>query len=410
MKKRELLNATISHVSYVNKAANKKKFFLTKSEGDVNLTFEKEVKIIKGEDEAQKLVYGVVYEPEVLDAHGDFMNAAEIEKAAHTFMTEYRQIDKQHNFTAGAGELVESYVAPADMTVNEQVITKGSWVIVTKATDEIWEAIEKGDITGYSMGGVAEVVEIEKQEEETLLARITKAVSGILKGEVKDNFDSSRKRRDFRTAFDLFENVWWNEFWKDDPNTFDVERMKSAATDLIEILQTVINSENIFKALGGEEGLTQLKERDFTPVEKAGKKVSADRLAKLKTAQSAINDALADIESASTKTSEGEESTVKKEELQEVLKEALGPVSERLDKLEKGETEPVKKEEETPAEQPLTADVVKSLFTEALAPIQKRLDTVEKARGIQKSEQHVEKEEIEKEEDKPVDNFWKGLL
>ena len=89
---RELVNAQVTHVSYVDKGANQKRFFLTKSADEP--TFQKEVKVfINKEDEAQKLVYGVVYEPDVEDSHKDFMTAAEIEKAAHGFLKDARNID-----------------------------------------------------------------------------------------------------------------------------------------------------------------------------------------------------------------------------------------------------------------------------------------------------------------------------
>lgn len=152
---RELRNAKITHVSYVDKAANKLKFFLTKSEETPD--FELEVAITKANDPSKQLVYGVVYSPETLDAHGDFMNANEIEKAAHDFLVNARNIDVQHNFEAGFGQVVESYIAKQDDLENG--ITKGSWVLVTKATDEVWNKIQKGEITGYSMAGTAEVIE-----------------------------------------------------------------------------------------------------------------------------------------------------------------------------------------------------------------------------------------------------------
>ncbi|KJD52405.1 phage portal protein, partial [Bacillus amyloliquefaciens] len=138
-------------------AANKKKFFMTKS--SESPTFEKEVKLIAKAEDEKKLVYGVVYEPDIQDAHGDFMSADEIQKAAHGFLKNARKIDKDHNFQGGVGEVVESYVAPADFEVNGETIVKGSWVLVTKAGDEIWEQIKKGSITGYSMAGTAETVE-----------------------------------------------------------------------------------------------------------------------------------------------------------------------------------------------------------------------------------------------------------
>src|SRR5699024_10128445 len=151
---RQLKNAEITHVSYVNSAANKKKFLLTKSlEGKPD--FEKDVDVIIDKSDEKQLVYGVVYEPDVEDAHGDYMEADDIEVAAHNFMKEARNIDTNHDFESGVGEVVESYIAPADFEIGKETIAKGTWVMVTKASDEIWESIKKGDITGYSMAGTA---------------------------------------------------------------------------------------------------------------------------------------------------------------------------------------------------------------------------------------------------------------
>ncbi|WP_448011795.1 XkdF-like putative serine protease domain-containing protein [Bacillus altitudinis] len=158
---RELINAKITHVSYVDKAANQKQFFFMKSEKQND--FQKEIKVIAKADDAHRLVYGIVYEPNVADAHGDYMTPEEIEKAAHGFLKDAREIDKQHDFQGGVGEVVESYIAPSDFEMGDEMIKKGSWVLVTKASDEIWEQIQKGEITGYSMAGTAD---IRKQERE----------------------------------------------------------------------------------------------------------------------------------------------------------------------------------------------------------------------------------------------------
>lgn len=158
---RKLENVTVTHVSYVDKAANKKSFFLTKSADEP--IFETPVRLITKADDPQKLVYGVVYEPDVEDSHGDYMDAETIEKAAHGFMENYQQIDKQHDFTTNAGKVVESYVAPVDMTVGDVTIAKGTWVLVTKATDDLWEDIQKGEFTGYSLAGTAQVEDVKKE-------------------------------------------------------------------------------------------------------------------------------------------------------------------------------------------------------------------------------------------------------
>lgn len=165
MKKRKLKNLQVSHVSYVENGANQRKFFLTKSEEQPN--FDKPVKVIKSDDEEKRLVYGIVYEPDVIDAHGDFTDSETIEKAAHEFMLKYRQIDKNHDFVAGVGEVVESYIAPADMELNGEPVKKGTWILTTKADEETWEAVKKGEFQGYSLAGVAETEVIEEEVTKT---------------------------------------------------------------------------------------------------------------------------------------------------------------------------------------------------------------------------------------------------
>lgn len=155
-KKQELQDVTITHVSYVKRGANKKQFLFAKSaDSHKDPDVEFDVKVIKNDDAAKKLLYGIVYEPNEIDAHGDSMNADEIEKTAHEFMKFYRNIDTEHNLIAGAGYVVECYIAPVDMEIGTQKIKKGSWVLVTQATDEIWEDYLNGEITGYSMYGIA---------------------------------------------------------------------------------------------------------------------------------------------------------------------------------------------------------------------------------------------------------------
>lgn len=136
-----------------------------------NLRHLKKVRLFtKSEQDEQKLVYGIVYEPDVPDAHGDYMTAEEIEKAAHGFLADAREIDINHSFEGGTGVVVESYVAPDDFIIGTKRITKGSWVLVTRASDEVWEQIKAGIITGYSMAGTADVYEEEPVEKAGFLS------------------------------------------------------------------------------------------------------------------------------------------------------------------------------------------------------------------------------------------------
>jgi len=123
--------------------------------------------ICKSDDE-QRLFYSVVIEPmtEVTkdgDAHGHVMNVEEIEKSAHEYMLTGPVVYRQHIKKTDA-KVVESYLAPVDFTPegSDEVITKGSWVMVTKIFDDaLWGAIKKGEVTAYSPGGFGIITELE---------------------------------------------------------------------------------------------------------------------------------------------------------------------------------------------------------------------------------------------------------
>lgn len=119
-------------------------------------SFTREVPILKTVEE-KKIVYGVVYEPLVKDSDGNWMKAEEVEKMAHGFMQSLRlqQIDKNHSQEAGDGIVVESFIARK----GDADFPEGAWVLGTKVTKaETWEAIKKGEITGYSIQGVGELI------------------------------------------------------------------------------------------------------------------------------------------------------------------------------------------------------------------------------------------------------------
>ena len=111
----------------------------------------------KKSDDIKKIVYGEVYVPGEKDTDGNWMTTEEIEKMSHKFMQNLRntQIDKNHNNQAEEGIVVESFIARP----NDPDFTEGAWVLATKIQkDETWELIQKGDITGYSIQGIGELI------------------------------------------------------------------------------------------------------------------------------------------------------------------------------------------------------------------------------------------------------------
>ena len=112
------------------------------------------VGITKGAENPERIVMGVVYEPDVEDAQADWANAEDIRKAAFSFM-ESGQAYKINHADDAKINVLESYLAPVDFELEGQVVKAGSWVLGSRIKDdEVWGKIEKGEITGYSMAGV----------------------------------------------------------------------------------------------------------------------------------------------------------------------------------------------------------------------------------------------------------------
>ena len=149
------------------------------------------VKILKS-DAPQRYTLGTVYAPNEVDSQKDWATSAEIEKACFDFNrrligSDLRKVAStmsealrkaasgaevtltvdaealakgalgvQHeDWSDDNGEIVESYIAPADMVVNGEAVTKGTWLMGVVWSPDNWAKVEKGEITGYSLGGSA---------------------------------------------------------------------------------------------------------------------------------------------------------------------------------------------------------------------------------------------------------------
>lgn len=155
-------------------------------------------------DAKKRYTLGVVYEPDVLDAHDEFMDAEEIEKACWNFMRKlhggtsltkvavkilgaivkasdeggqltlditdvYDEVKKaglndMHISTPmdhELGEIVENYIAPVDMEINGEKVKKGTWLMGIVWNQEYFQKILSGERTGLSMEGVGRRVEID---------------------------------------------------------------------------------------------------------------------------------------------------------------------------------------------------------------------------------------------------------
>lgn len=227
----EMTDAKITFVSLVDKAANKKRFLITKA-GDGDAQFLTYGRILKTDKEAHYIT-GVVYEPMAEDTQGNYMTEEEITKAAHWFVKNGSSVDLQHSFEPLEGAaVVESSVAKCDFEIDGEPIRKGTWLMTVEVTDPaVFEAVEKGEITGFSMGGVGqysqEDVDIAKagalpdakgKEGKGILKRLAGmfGMDVVEKGAVKDSYIGRITSENFWQAFYALQDVLFRWSWHDD--------------------------------------------------------------------------------------------------------------------------------------------------------------------------------------------------
>ncbi len=274
----EITDAKIQFVSLVDKAANKRQFLLKKAE-DGQAAFTTYGRIIKA-DADNHYVTGIVYEPMEEDSHGNFMTEEEITKAAYYFAKNGDKVDLQHSFEPLDGAtVVENWIAKADFEIDGEAIQKGTWLMTVEVADEsVWEGIEKGEITGFSMGGFGnyseEDVELdnvnkqEASEKKGLLKQLAAALglNVVEKGAMAELYEERSKGTLFWNAFNSLEEI----LYKYDPITsrWMYETNEDKVRECLEDFNQIITS-----ILTGKESITKAILTD-RPIEKAGKKMS----------------------------------------------------------------------------------------------------------------------------------------
>jgi 6-pyruvoyl-tetrahydropterin synthase len=375
-KAREILDAEISFVSLVNKAANKRKFLITKAD-DGKARFEMFGKIITKNAESH-YVTGVVYEPMTEDTDGDFMTADTIAKTAYGFMKNGIGNDVNHSFELQKGtEVVESWIAKADCEIEGQTITKGTWLMTVEITDnDLWEKVEKGEITGFSMGGTGTystedtdisggATEVEKEEKKSFLAKMAKllGIEGfIAKGEVKDSFNDRTKGELFYQAWYALSRTLEKYNYKDEKFEYENEEavVREALTDFSDIVTDILlNEKYIAKALKPTAEV----------IAKSGKKMSAKNKETLSGIYASLGEFVKEFDEPESE--DGSENENEKEDVDMTKEEVKKMIKETITEVMNPETEPVAKSEgETPVTMEAIAKMVKEEVAKAMNPEQ----------------------------------------
>lgn len=368
----EISDAKIDYLSLVDKAANKWQWIVAKELGAPN-RFRYDKPILKSESEGDNhFVIGVVYEPMTADYHDNFMTEEEIKKACEWFNENGLGSDLQHNENTLEGvKIVKSWVTEEDTTIEGTVVKAGTWLAKAEIVDDdLWSKIEKGEITGWSMGGTGkystqdvDIDEIEKSIGQSILDKIGKALGltpkHIQKGAYSEKYKETAKRNNFWNAVSTLEDILYPYSSWDYTRSFesDVDKIKEALQEFSETMEGIL--------LGTPEEVAKSFE---LPVNKAGKKISSKNVEKLKTAQSAINELLDSVE--------GEEE-MNETQVQKMIDEAI---KKALDGTKPVEGEVNKNE----GQQATTEDIVAKAVEKAML----------EAGLIQKQEEKTEEEKI----------------
>jgi len=133
-------------------------------------TPEQHVVTFKTFDEDQQIAYGVVYEPFVIDTHGDMMLPEDVAVMAERFMElpdVAKRIDMMHDNVPVSAYPIDSYIADGQ----DGVYNEGAWVLGIKIEDPtLWFEIKTGQYNGYSFEAMVKkvpvVVEIEYEQDQ----------------------------------------------------------------------------------------------------------------------------------------------------------------------------------------------------------------------------------------------------
>jgi hypothetical protein len=164
--KGEFAELRVQFISLVKHPANRRPVIVKTGDG---ATFELPIRIIR-KDAATRTLYGMVYEPGLVDTQGDFASAEVIARAAHEFLRLglVKMVDFQHDFDPGKGSVVESFILHGEDD-RFPGISKGAWVVAIELAPELESQLD--DIGGLSLAGQGVYKQSASTKSNTPLAR-----------------------------------------------------------------------------------------------------------------------------------------------------------------------------------------------------------------------------------------------
>ena len=378
-------DAKISFMSLVDKAANKREFLITKAK-DGKANFTTAGRIIKV-DSTNHYVTGIAYEPMTEDAHGNYMTEDEIVKAAYWFQKNGDKVDLQHSFEELSGAcVVENWVTKSEEVIGDTTVQKGTWLVTVEVTDsDVWDQIEKGELTGFSMGGVGkysitdddisdgeEVAKMaehtektEKTEKKGIFKKLADAFGAagyelVEKGEMADLYAERQKSSGFWNAMNTLEVLLSSGHYDYNRDIYvydfedDEERIRTALQEFSTIVTDLLTEKSITKTL--------LASPPEKIIAKAGKKMSSANKKKL----ADICDAITAFSKEFDEDEEQEEKEVKKEDVQKMIEQAIAKAI-NPDPTPATPAAPATAPAAPAADEPVTEDAIQKMVAETVA-------------------------------------------
>lgn len=275
---KKLKDMNITHISLVNKGANKRSIIYKSADKDPE--HEKNVALVKYDDK-KGIVYGIVYAPNEMDTQNEFATADEIEKAAFGFMKSLnaKNVDKNHDFENKDAFVAETWIVKSGDALFPNDV--GAWAVGIKLeSEELKKSVASGEIGGLSMAGTATKEEVASSSSFNIADMVKSVVEGVQKafatsGDKKTNHDELEAaiKKEVSTAF---------------AKSVEIEKENKDLADKLQKAEEALKTANAEKNKAVEE-LTKSKQntdptkfdaKNASEIAKAANDYMAEQLAK----------------------------------------------------------------------------------------------------------------------------------
>ncbi len=150
--------------------------------------------IEKNLKDGEHLVVGVAYPAMKTDYDDNYATEEEVTKAMKTLVSSGDTVDTNHDWEENKEfKIVKHVILEDDADIagengEIQELKKGTWITAAVVTGDSWEKVEKGQLNGWSIGGVAEM-----DKEETFLEKMANKASKMV-DRIKKNKKASENK------------------------------------------------------------------------------------------------------------------------------------------------------------------------------------------------------------------------